>query len=637
MKTAASAGALTLAALWLVDRWSLPEASTLSLESRLLATHLVIGAGLGALAGALVQDRSSRWRTASAAGGFTLAVALTALFGTVAHYPQLVADRWWLGGGTLAMLQRLVTHTSGPLLWDALLITLLGGAATMLLAQIVRSRPKHAGAVAMAAGVFAMVRFVASIPARSSETATETAPDVLVIASAALRLDRLESPDTMPYVSSRIPDGTLYRHAVTPIARSYPGWVSTLTGTEPRAHDIRHGFPTLSSRRDIGPTLFTELRDRGYFTFVTADSAGAFFSGLDAGFELVDAPGASPVARSPSRALSRHTFSLPLLRFRFFRNLFPEWRLLPTADPGWIVDEALPQIDRSDARPYAGLVVLGNTLRPYGSPYPYYLKASGDYRGPYLYHVPPVSGSNPTADDVRQIRARFDGALSAVDGAIRELVERLRRPTLVIITGAHGEELYETPGLAGHGNALESLRSQATPILLLGPGIPHGTLSNTPARHYDLPATVLDRLGISKTFGQGTSLFDEGAPRPACVETGIWFSPKEPPALRGERLTYAPIADLLEIEPSTGMTALRRDRESLVETTKARGLILGGQLYHEQLTPEGPARTVRSFDGVEAPVADAHELARLFEKRCIDGDENLSRLYGTVVFERIDR
>jgi len=497
----------------------------------------------------------------------------------------------------------------------------------------VRSRPKPAAATATAAVLLVTARSVTPVPSRE----TETAPDVLVIAPAALRVDRLESPDTMPYVSSRIPDGTLYRHAITPIARSYPAWVSTLTGTEPRVHGIRHGFPALSTRRDVAPTLFTELRDRGYFTFVTADS-GAFFSTLDAGFELVDTPGASVLAHSQSRVLSRHTFSLPLLRFRFFRNLFPEWRLLPTADPDWIVDEALSRVDRSDGRPFAGLVVLGNTLRPYSSPYPHYSKSSGDYRGEYLYHVPQSSGASlPTADDVRQLRARFDGAMSAVDAAIRELIDHLRRPTLVIITGAHGEELYETPGLAGHGNALESLRSQATPILLLGPGVPPGIRSSVPVRHYDLPATVLDRLGISETFGHGISLFGESVPRPTCVETGIWFSPSEPRVLRGERLTYAPIAELVEIEPSTGAKVLRRDRESLVETTKARGLILGGRLYRERLTPDGLERTLVSLDDVEGPTVDVHELARLFEKNCIDADENLSRLYGTVLFDRIGR
>lgn len=630
MSTAVIAGALASAAFWLIDRMSLPETTTtLSLELRLLAAHLAVGGVLGALSGALVRDHSSRLRVAGTAGAFTIGIVIVAVLSTVAHYPQLVADRWWLAGGALATLQRFVTHTVGPLLLDALWVLPMGAAVAVALARIARSRPKLVAEVAAAAAVVVAIRFVLAIGARAN--AIEAPPDVLVIASAALRTDRLESADTMPYVSSRIPDGTLYRHAVTPIARSYPGWVSTLTGTEPRVHDVRHDFPALESRRDVGPTLFTELRDRGYFTYVAAGSAGVVFSSFDGGFERIDAP------RSRSTALGRHTFSLPLLRFRSFRKLFPEWRRLPAAAiPRWIVDEALSHLDRRDERPAAGLVVFGNTLAPYVSPYPYYRQESDDYRGDYLYHVPTTSGG-PSPTDVRQIRARFDGALGAVDTAIARLLEHVHRPTLVIITGVHGEELYEEPGLAGHGDALQSLRSQAAPILLLGPGVPEGVRSSAPARHTDLPATVLDRLGISETFGHGVTLFDEDAPRPVCVETGIWTSPTEPQALRGDRLTYAPLDGLVELEPSSGEPVLRRDVESLVETAKFRGVIAGRALYRERLTPNGLVRETVTHPDVEALTPDAHELRKLFEERCIDGDENLSRLYGVVVFERGER
>ncbi len=109
----------------------------------------------------------------------------------------------------------------------------------------------------------------------------------------------------MPRTSSRIPGGSLFRYAVTPVARTYPSWVSLLTGTEPRVNGVRHMFPTLEVRRDVGATLFTRLRDQGYFTFAVSDFAGDVFPGFEGGFETLDTPRLSVDTLAQSTALHR--------------------------------------------------------------------------------------------------------------------------------------------------------------------------------------------------------------------------------------------------------------------------------------------------------------------------------------------
>jgi arylsulfatase A-like enzyme len=289
-----------------------------------------------------------------------------------------------------------------------------------------------------------------------------------------------------------------------------------------------------------------------------------------------------------------------------------------------------------------GVVFFSTPHFPYVAPYPHYLLRSGDYRGPYLYHAPPASEAAVTPEDVAQIRARYDGALAAVDRATARLMGQLgslqtdERLVLVVL-GDHGEELYEEEGIAGHGDVLGAERSQSVPIFLSGPGVPAGRTSRQ-VRVTDLAATLLGLVGAAppdEPFGDGQSLFTGETSRPVCVETGIWFWPDRPVGLRGRRLQYAGIAELLEMDPTTREIVLRDDRVEMVESAKRRGLVLGDRLWSEQLTPRGHEAQLVKIAGVEAQ-HDGVDLRALFEERCVAGDPRLTRLFGGVVYRPDD-
>jgi hypothetical protein len=619
------------------------QPALLALESKLLLLHLAFGLLLGILLSAALRGR---FRGFLASSGLTLAVFGLALLSMMGRYPQLFSDRFWLAGGVLAWLQRFATHGIGPRWVDAA----LAGISIAILAPSLALARRHLlqgkrVAVSRTAAVASVVLIaLLALRDRPLSAVESGAPvNLLLLVSDSLRSDRLEDPEVMPKTAALVSEGALYRFAVTPIARTYPSWVSLLTGTEPRANGVRHMFPTVASRKDVGETFFTRLRDQGYFTFAVSDFAGDIFPGFEGGFESLDAPHLNVDTLAQSTALTGHTWSLAFLRLRTVRSLFPFWRNVPSlADPEWVADSALRQVTRSGSRPFAGVVFFSTAHFPYVAPYPDYLRGSGDYRGRYLYHVPPVQPEQaPTAEDVEQIRSRYDGALTSIDRAMDRILRDLERRglsdrTLVVVTGDHGEELYEEPGIAGHGDTIRYLRSQAVPILLVGPGVSGGVRSSAQVRHYDLGATVLSLLesgGASRKLGHGASLLDTEISRPICVESEIWYWPGRPLGLLGKRLDYPGISELLELEPTTREMVLRNDREMEVESAKERGLVLGRRLYREQLTPGGLEKEVVLLEGPD-PAGEEVDLAKLFQERCVDGDENLGRLHGAVVFER---
>ena len=628
--------------------------TVLQFEARLLTVHLLLGAVLGCLIGLAWRGLPRRGTSIRQALGTTLVTLLifaTALLGMVASYPQLFADRWWLSGGMLAGLQRFVTHTTGPVPFD---LILAGALSAILLLALRSAHHPLLGAVAarprarpyVIGGLLVLLSLVLlnSRPSRSRPVARAgDRPNLLILAADSLRSDRLDNRAVMPELSSRLARGSLFRNAITPIARTYPSWVSTLTGREPRAHGVRHMFPTAAVRVDVGPTLFTELRDQGYFTFATSDFAGDVLPGFQGGFELLDTPRLNVDTLAASTVLGGHTWSLPLLRLRFIRALFPVWKNLPSlADPAWLAEDFERVVSGTGSRPFAGLVFFSTAHFPYAAPYPYYARGAGSYRGSYLYHVPPVlPREGPSPEDVVQIQARYDGALSAIDAAIGRILAFLETSgladnTVVVVTGDHGEELYEVDGIAGHGDTIRYLRSQAVPIFMTGPAVPGGVRSNAQVRLYDLPATILQLLDPAhrpRAFGHGISLMEKDVARPICVETGIWFWPARPPGLRGLRLEYPAISELLEIDDVTREMVMRKEMEPLIETAKERGLIVGNRLWREQSTPQGHSASMVELTGVE-PVTGTVDAKALFEQRCVAGDPMLSRLYGAVVFER---
>lgn len=110
-------------------------------------------------------------------------------------------------------------------------------------------------------------------------------------------------------------------------------------------------------------------------------------------------------------------------------------------------------------------------------------------------------------DDVRMANDVYDDCISYLDRRLGLLLDELSRrgeleKTLVIITSDHGEHLGDH-GLFFHGCSLYRQLVQV-PLLIVGNrGIPAGRTVAEPVSLRDLPATVIDLLGLGTDHSFG--------------------------------------------------------------------------------------------------------------------------------------
>jgi len=102
-------------------------------------------------------------------------------------------------------------------------------------------------------------------------------PNVVLIGIDSLRPDHLASQgyfrDTAPHIDAFLEEAVLFEHAWTPLARTYPSWMSLLTGALPIDLGIRDNLPAPDALVPGRPTLPQVLSEQGWHTtFVTDDS-----------------------------------------------------------------------------------------------------------------------------------------------------------------------------------------------------------------------------------------------------------------------------------------------------------------------------------------------------------------------------
>jgi arylsulfatase A-like enzyme len=121
-----------------------------------------------------------------------------------------------------------------------------------------------------------------------------------------------------------------------------------------------------------------------------------------------------------------------------------------------------------------------------------------------------------TEDDVRFIKAMYDGSIRFTDDRLRRMFEELGRlgffgNHLVVIMSDHGEELGERGGFV-HRDLLydELLR---IPLILEGRSVPRGKQEAHLASTVDITPTILGWAGIQTTLSlEGRDLFSSPAP-----------------------------------------------------------------------------------------------------------------------------
>ncbi|MBX3210022.1 MAG: sulfatase [Labilithrix sp.] len=464
--------------------------------------------------------------------------------------------------------------------------------------------------------------------------------NVLVIAADSLRADRLE-PRVAPNLTALAARATRFDRAYVSLPRTFPSWVTILTGRHAHHHGIRSMFPTWEERAKDFDALPARFAKAGYATGVVSDYAGDIFGRVDLGFARVDTPSFDFRQMIRQKALERETPLLPVLHSHFGRRLFPVMReLSAAADPMLLADDVEAALRSMKRGPFFVTVFFSTAHFPYAAPAPYYAKfTERSYRGRFKYHKPMGLGRGdevaPDAADVRQIEGLYDGAVNAVDAAMGRVLETLERlglaeRTIVVVTADHGETLFDGGRGQGHGDHLFGDEGTHVPLVVYDPRTAGAARSAGGARResalvrdVDLAPTLYELAGVAPPSDlDGRSLApalrgEPLAPRFAYAETELWFT-EDIPGLPAElRMPYPGVVGLTELDARHHTEiVLRKEMEPV--TRMARHRMVRDERYKLVYVPTRAGVRYMLFDthadpGERVDVAAKHpsEVARL--------------------------
>ncbi|AMO55197.1 hypothetical protein GZ77_11510 [Endozoicomonas montiporae] len=122
------------------------------------------------------------------------------------------------------------------------------------------------------------------------EAAKTDQPNIFIIGVDSLRADLVEAENSPTPVLKALSESSLYfENALTPVARTFPAWVSILTGNAPQTTGVRINLQDVS-QMDWSHTLPSLLQQQGYQTAYITDEKR--FSNIDHryGFNVLGGP-----------------------------------------------------------------------------------------------------------------------------------------------------------------------------------------------------------------------------------------------------------------------------------------------------------------------------------------------------------
>jgi len=422
-------------------------------------------------------------------------------------------------------------------------------------------------------------RALTGLPAAAS-----TAQNVLLIVLDTVRADGLSlygyGRDTSPNLDRLARGGVRFDQANATASWTLPSHGSMFTGRWP--HELSAGgYSPLDATY---PTLAEALRARGYVTggFVANSNFGHADYGLARGFLHYEDIPVSPVeilrsTRMGERILKiidvgRYKLSALLgdgLLVRVFGD-DPRASLMGDRrkDAAGINHDALKWLSAHRGRPFFVFLNYCDTHDPYIPPRGYDrhfgLKPSSPSERALTRDWVNLDNAQRTPPDVKLMRDGYDDCMAYLDDQLGRLFNELEatgllQNTLVLITSDHGEHFGEHAGIFIHGKTLYSQEIRV-PLVVIDPGrVPSSKVISAPVSLRDLPATVLDLLGIgpeSPFPGRSLARFwdpgaagDASSAEPVLSEVRREGNPRDTPAKYSRSVA---IGDMVYLENAKG-------------------------------------------------------------------------------------
>ncbi|MCP4642639.1 MAG: sulfatase-like hydrolase/transferase [bacterium] len=310
-------------------------------------------------------------------------------------------------------------------------------------------------------------------------------PNIVIFAIDSIRRDHMScygySRLTTPYMDQLAARGTLFENAFSPYIPTTPAYSSMLTGADVITTQMPSLRPTGPLPKEL-PTMPEILRKAGYNT-TCVGFGGDFYRGFN---KYLNFEGWCSYEDRPARkAENLNAVTIPELE-RLSRSKKPFMLFLRHMDPH----------------------------APYLPPAPYdTMFYSKDPCKKGNKSMKPVFAFKPFADflaswmppgitDKDHVIAQYDGEIAYMDACIQQLITRMEElgvmdETLIVITGDHGETLYDHDCFFDHHGLYEP--TLVVPLIYYWPGkVPEGVRANAYTMHEDLMPTVLDVCGLRK-------------------------------------------------------------------------------------------------------------------------------------------
>ena len=527
------------------------------------------------------QPDRRRWRKAALA----LAAGLT-LWGNLRHaasFPSLYelapGIAWW------------ADHVSPPGM------DRVGVLAAQVLAGLAWRRWRGRSQTPLLGRTAGLVAFLLGMSWLLGNPAPQTPTDnqglnVLVIGVDSLRPDHLASAgyarDTAPHIDALLAESVVFDSAWTPLARTYPAWLSILSGMLPIHHGVRDNLPEPDSLVPPIPLLPQQLGAAGWHTrFLTDDSRFSYMVPAT-GFTHINQPpvGTTNFAVSVNEPRYRAFFALLYNKIGF--ALVPTLRLNQAFGksyrPALFARAAVDELAAA-AREGPFFYALHTCVLhvPGDRSWPWDLRfGQVGYRGQNRFRY--SQSGTEMLDEAEEMNASvaevaaqdirlYDSGIGMADDMVAALMEGLRESgllehTIVVLLSDHGEELWEPLtaykfGGPNHGFHPYGDGQNKVVLAMRLPGGAHGGEHvGADVRLIDLAPTLAELLGVDwPTPFDGASLLPlvegevEARPRPIYIETGLSEPRYWDPGHR--KYPFKKISDRYQVDSASGQVHIR--------------------------------------------------------------------------------
>jgi arylsulfatase A-like enzyme len=306
--------------------------------------------------------------------------------------------------------------------------------------------------------------------------------------------------DTTPNLAGWARKGVRYDLALAPAPWTFPSHCSFFTGQWPFRLNSQWKYTLDTSH----PTLAEYLGSRGYQTagFVANTECCNYETGLDRGFAHFEDYPLTPrslLGRTPAGKWILET----ILSFGDYYE--KKWIGLQSRGAREINGAFLNWLDRRRPdRPFFAFLNDFDAHSPYIAPAGHQGRFGIRPRTPEDYQVlvdfVQMNKDQITKRDVWLARDGYHDCIAFLDDQLGRLLDELQGRGLlgdtdVIITSDHGEEFGEHL-FFGHAHNT-NLDAIGVPLVILSPRAPAGRVVSSPVSLRDLPATVVDLLGLS--------------------------------------------------------------------------------------------------------------------------------------------